>query len=122
MTVPLFLLVAVCGGAGAALRYLVDLGVTRLVGARFPWGTLVINVTGSFALGVLTGGTTDAGALAAIGTGLLGGYTTFSSVATATALMAVERRTLAAVANSGGTLLLTAVAAAGGLALGGMRY
>ncbi|MDQ1130143.1 CrcB family protein [Microbacterium sp. SORGH_AS_0888] len=122
MSLGLFLLVTVCGGGGAALRYLVDLGVTRVVGARFLWGTLVINVSGSFALGLLVGATTDATVLGAVGTGLLGGYTTFSSVASGTVLLAMERRTAAALANTVGTLVLTVAAAAGGLALGAMRY
>jgi CrcB protein len=118
MTPVLFVLVAVAGGVGAGLRYLLDLAVTALAGARLPWGTLVVNVVGSFALGVLAGTVTDAHVLAVVGTGLLGGFTTFSSVAAASAVLWDERRTAASVANAVGTLLLTVVAASGGLALG----
>lgn len=118
MTAGLFVLVALAGGVGAGLRYLGDLVVTALVGARFPWGTLVINVVGSFALGLLTAAVPDAAMRAVIGTGLLGGFTTFSSVTAVSALMLTERRSVAAIANTAGTLVLTVAAAAGGVALG----
>jgi CrcB protein len=117
MTPMVFVLVVVAGSVGAGARYLVDLGVTALVGARFPWGTLVINVVGSFALGIVAGAVTDADLLAVAGTGLLGGFTTFSAVASASAVLWGERRTAASVANALGTLLLTVAAASAGLAL-----
>ncbi|QCQ17308.1 fluoride efflux transporter FluC [Microbacterium sp. RG1] len=120
MTPLTFLVVAVAGGIGAGARYVVDLAVTALVGPRFPWGTLVINVTGSFALGLLTGAVSDAVLLAVIGTGLLGGFTTFSSVAAVSAVMATDRRGWAAATNTIGTLVLAAAAAAAGLAIGGL--
>lgn len=120
MTPLVFLVVAVAGGVGAGARYVVDLAVTTLVGARFPWGTLVINVTGSFALGLLTGAVSDAALLAVIGTGLLGGFTTFSSVAAVSAVMATDRRGWAAATNTVGTLVLAIAAAAVGLAVGGL--
>lgn len=115
MTVALFLLTAVAGGVGAGARYTADLGLTRWLGARFPWGTLIVNVTGSFALGLVAGATADAAVLSVVGVGLLGGYTTFSSVATSAAMFARERRTVAAVTNTVGTLILTAGAAGLGL-------
>ncbi|UIN30838.1 fluoride efflux transporter FluC [Microbacterium binotii] len=120
MTPLVFLIVVVAGGVGAGARYVVDLAVTTLVGARFPWGTLVINVTGSFALGLLTGAVSDAALLAVAGTGLLGGFTTFSSVAAVSAVMATERRGWAAATNTVGTLVLALAAAAVGLAVGGL--
>ena len=119
MTPIVFALVAVAGGAGAGLRYLLDLGVTALAGARFPWGTLVVNVVGSFTLGVLAGTVTDADLLAVFGIGLLGGFTTFSSVASASAVLWDERRTTASVANAFGTLVLTVAAASAGLVCAG---
>ncbi|GAB3149835.1 fluoride efflux transporter CrcB [Microbacterium neimengense] len=120
MTPLTFLVMAVAGGIGAGARYVVDLAVTALAGARFPWGTLVINVTGSFALGLLTGAVSDAALLAVIGTGLLGGFTTFSSVAAVSAVMATDRRGWAAATNTIGTLVLALAAAAAGLAIGGL--
>ncbi len=61
--------VAVLGGLGAYARF--------VVGGR--WGTLVVNVTGSFVLGLLTGLTVTGDALLLLGTGFLGAYTTFST-------------------------------------------
>lgn len=115
MTWTLLPLVAVAGGAGAALRYLVDLAVTRAAGAGFPWGTLVVNVTGSFGLGLAAGAVSDAAVLAVIGTGLLGGYTTFSAVAAASAVAANEGRPVPAALNTFGTLALTVAGAAVGM-------
>ncbi|MBZ4487376.1 CrcB family protein [Microbacterium sp. cx-55] len=117
MSPAVFVLVAVAGGVGAGLRYVLDLWVTSIAGTRFPWGTLVINVVGSFALGLLVGAVTDADILAVIGIGILGGFTTFSSVATASAVLWDERRNTASVVNALGTLVLTVAAASGGLAL-----
>lgn len=120
MTPLVFALVIVAGGIGAGLRYTLDLLVTAWAGSRFPWGTLVINVVGSFALGLLAGAVTDAGILAVVGTGLLGGFTTFSSVASASAVLWDEKRSTASVVNALGTLVLTIGAASAGLALGGV--
>jgi len=119
MSPLLFVAVALSGGVGAGLRYLVDLGIAAVVGSRFPWGTLIVNVSGSLALGLLAGAVTDDALLAVIGVGLLGGYTTFSSVSVASAVLLAERRPAASVVNALGTLALTAAAAAAGLALGG---
>jgi CrcB protein len=94
--------------------------VTAVAGSRFPWGTLVINVVGSFALGLLAGTVTDAGVLAVAGVGVLGGFTTFSSVASASAVFWDDKRTVASVANALGTLVLTIGAASGGLAIGAL--
>ncbi len=60
----------------------------------FPWGILVVNVSGSFALGVITGlGAAIAPELSLVlGLGLLGGYTTFSTVSVETVLLAQRRR------------------------------
>ena len=77
--------VMVAGACGAVLRYLVDHTVQRRSGGEFPLGTLVINVSGSFVLGVLTGSALHHGVsatwLTVAGTGLIGAYTTFSTFA-----------------------------------------
>lgn len=121
MSRPLLLLVvALAGGAGAGLRYVID----RMIGPRgpggFPLGILVVNVTGSFALGLLTGlGSVVAPELAVIlGTGLLGGYTTFSAVSVDTVLLAERRRWWDAAADLLGTLVLAVGAAAAGIGVG----
>lgn len=100
MTPLLFLLVGVAGGCGAVLRWLVEIGARRLVGDRFPWGVLIVNLLGSFALGVVTGALRGTDVAVVLGMGLLGGFTTFSSVATATALMIDSRATRVAVTNA----------------------
>lgn len=75
--------VAFGGAIGSSLRHLVNLAGLRLLGPNFPWGTVIVNVTGSLAMGLI------AGLLAARGgtqewrlfltTGVLGGFTTFSA-------------------------------------------
>lgn len=115
----LLLLVAVAGGAGAGLRYVLDRLITSRRGS-FPVGILVVNATGSFALGLLTGlGAVIWPELAAVlGVGLLGGYTTFSTVSVESVLLAERRRWRDAAANLFGTLALAVAAAAAGVALG----
>ncbi len=112
--------VALAGGAGAGLRYLVD----RLVPMRggFPFGILIVNVSGSFVLGLLTGLATALAPEAAmvLGVGLLGGYTTFCTVSVESALLAERGRWKDAAANLLGTLVLAVAAAAGGIALGSL--
>ncbi|MDU8928606.1 fluoride efflux transporter CrcB [Alisedimentitalea sp. MJ-SS2] len=76
--------VALGGAIGASGRYLVNMGAMRLMGPGFPWGTLAVNVAGSFLMGVLVvvlahkdgGGMRFAPLLM---TGMLGGFTTFSA-------------------------------------------
>ena len=116
MSPLVFLFAALAGGVGAGLRYLVDLGVARLVGTRYPWGVLVINVTGSLVLGVVTGG--FPGAAFVVGAGLLGGYTTFSTAMLDTIALWRDGSARAATFNAVGMLVLGIVAAIAGLALG----
>jgi CrcB protein len=118
---PWLLVAALAGGVGAGLRYVVDRLLTPRSGLRFPVGILVVNVSGSFALGVLTGlGTVLAPELSlTLGLGLLGGYTTFSTVSVETVLLAQRKRWRDAALNLFGTLALAALAAALGLLLAG---
>lgn len=117
MTPLLFVGVAVAGGVGAGLRYLLEVALARVAGTRAPWGVLAANLTGAFALGALSAGLTDATGLAVLGTGLLGGYTTFSGVAVTTVLFARERRARAAVLYSTGTFFGALACALAGLGL-----
>jgi CrcB protein len=112
------LLLAVAGGLGAGSRYTLDLWIRPRVPARLPWSTLLINVSGSFALGLLIGlGASDTWR-AILGTGFLGGYTTFSTASVETARLALDRRYAAAAVNAGTMLVLGVAAAAGGYLLG----
>lgn len=112
----LFLAAALAGGLGAVLRYLADLGVARFAGRRFPWGILLVNISGSFALGFVTTALPDATFL--IGAGLLGGYTTFSTAMLDTVALWRDGERRASAFNALGMLLLGLVAAGFGLALG----
>jgi len=71
--------VGVFGAAGAYARFAVAAAVTTRRPGDFPWGTFVVNLTGGFALGVLTGAGITGAALFVLGTGFMGGYTTFST-------------------------------------------
>ena len=79
-----YLLVALGGGAGSLARYLAASAVTTRFGARFPLGTLAVNVTGSFLIGLLMTWFTeryaaDPALRLLLVVGFLGGYTTFSA-------------------------------------------
>ncbi|AUG30897.1 MULTISPECIES: fluoride efflux transporter CrcB [Microbacterium] len=110
------------GGLGAGARYLMDAAVMRGRSGAFPVGILLVNVLGSFLLGLLTGlGTSVAPVwMSILGVGVLGGFTTFSTVSTETALLAERGRRDWAWINLLGTLVLSLAAAALGLLLGGL--
>lgn len=118
MTPLLFVAAALAGGVGAALRYLVDLGVARIAGRRFPWGILVVNITGSFSLALVTAALPAQATL--LGAGLLGGYTTFSTAMLDTVALWRDGERPASVANALGMLVLGLLAAGLGLALGSL--
>jgi CrcB protein len=71
--------VAVFGALGAIARFSVDSAVSSRYPSDFPVGTLVVNLTGAFALGVLVGATAPDRVVLVLGGGFMGGYTTFST-------------------------------------------
>jgi CrcB protein len=71
--------VALLGGAGAVARFTLDGALSERTGDAFPWGTLAVNLSGAFLLGLLNGLDVAGDALLLAGTGLLGSYTTFST-------------------------------------------
>ncbi|MFZ5560380.1 MAG: fluoride efflux transporter CrcB [Pseudomonadota bacterium] len=79
-----FLLVALGGALGSLARYGMAAGVNRWAQSAFPWGTLFVNIAGSFLIGLLmvllmkTGAWRESGRLLLV-TGVMGGFTTFSS-------------------------------------------
>lgn len=79
ITVLAWVGVGVFGGLGAYARFYVGGAVTSRRPSDFPFGTFVVNLTGAFVLGLLTGLAVPADVLLVFGTGLLGGYTTFST-------------------------------------------
>jgi len=118
----IWLAISLAGGVGAVLRFVVDSLVTRFVRTAVPLGTLVVNVTGSFCLGLVVAlaadhaGWDDVSRI--VGTGLLGGYTTFSTASVEAVNLARAdgpRATLVAAVHATAMLLLGLAAA--GLAL-----
>jgi len=78
------LMVAMGGAIGSSMRYLVGVWATRLFGFNFPWGTMIVNILGSFIMGVLVSllalrFSVGNEVRAFLAVGLLGGFTTFSS-------------------------------------------
>ncbi|HUR50614.1 MAG TPA: CrcB family protein [Mycobacteriales bacterium] len=108
------MLVALGAGLGAVLRYLLDRAVPA---HHFPRGTVLVNTSGSFALGVVTASVAG-GASAFLATGLLGGYTTLSTFAVETVALAERQRRGAALLNVAVSAVLGLGAAALGLHLG----
>ena len=107
--------VALLGGAGAVARLLVDGAVSARTSGAFPVGTLVVNVTGAFALGALHRVTGDALLLA--GTATLGSYTTFSTWMLESQRLGEDGETRALAANLAIPLAAGLLAAALGRAL-----
>jgi CrcB protein len=114
--------IAVAGAVGALARW----GVGTWFGQRFPafpWGTMVINVSGSFVLGVLFAALIERAAGSptmriALTTGLMGAYTTFSTFSLETFRLLEDGATGAALANVGLSLALGLVAVWLGVSLG----
>lgn len=75
------LMVALGGAIGSVARYGVGMAAARLLGLGFPWGTLIVNVAGGLAMGLLAAriGPSQEQMRLLLGVGLLGGFTTFSS-------------------------------------------
>lgn len=124
MTPLIFIALALAGGIGASARMLLDGLIKSRVSSALPWGTITINISGSLALGLLTG-LASAQILPEswhliIGTGFLGGYTTFSTASFETIRLIQERRWAVGLVNGLGTLVLATVAAGVGLRIGGL--
>jgi CrcB protein len=113
MPIMVYLAVAAGGALGTVARYWLSGVVANAFGQTFPWGTLIINVTGSFVIGLfgaltgpdgrfVVGGTTRQFAMV----GLCGGYTTFSSFSLQTLNLANDGEWLAAGGNILGSVVL----------------
>ena len=79
MTALAWVGVGALGGLGALARFLVDGVVAGRLGRSFPFGTLAVNISGAFVLGLLAGATLDDDTYRLLGMGLVGAYTTFST-------------------------------------------
>lgn len=109
-----WLLVAVGGAIGASARYLVDVAVTRRTGGGWPWGTLLVNVTGCAALGIVVGLDVPGDLTDFLAAGICGALTTASAFAWEVAVLLTRRRRAAAASY----LVLTTVLCVGALIAG----
>ncbi|KQY40163.1 fluoride efflux transporter CrcB [Rhizobium sp. Root483D2] len=116
------LLVAAGGAVGSVLRYLVGLWTLRSFGPAFPWGTLTVNITGSFLIGVLAetiarkfGASVEMRVF--LITGILGGYTTFSAFSLDAMTLLERGEPVTALIYVASSVLLSALAVFAGLAL-----
>jgi CrcB protein len=115
------LLVAAGGALGAGARHLVSGVFLRQFGSAMPWGTLVINVTGSLLIGVLVGwlafrgGEGQAQVRYFLATGVLGGFTTFSAFSLETVQLIERGRMASALVYALGSVALGAAGVVLGL-------
>jgi fluoride exporter len=121
----IYLLVGVGGAIGAMARHGVNhLVHSRLLASRFPWGIVIVNVAGSFVIGLLSGLLVSAhlslgySARAFVIVGVLGGFTTFSSFSFDTLALAKDGFAIEALANVVGQVGLSLLAVWLGYALG----
>ena len=119
----LYFSIAVGGAAGALARYLVDTWVSNRVGTSFPWGTLIINLTGAFVLGLLATLAIERAVLPStirppLMIGFLGAYTTFSTWMLDSWRLLEMGSWVAAAGNLVGSMALGLVAVGAGIVIG----
>ncbi|QEO09762.1 fluoride efflux transporter CrcB [Protaetiibacter larvae] len=123
MTPLVFAVVALAGGVGAVARFALDGFISSRFAGSLPLGTIAINLSGSLVLGLLAG--FGAGALPhewmlVLGTGFVGGYTTFSTASFQTVHLLQERKWIAALLNGLIQLVAATALAAFGVWLGAL--
>ena len=113
------LALGVAGGLGAVARFVLDGVIRSRTRGPLPLGTMTINISGSLLLGFLTGlvlaAAVPASSGAVLGTGFLGGYTTFSTASSETVRLLQAGETRAAILSGAGTALLSLAGAGLGL-------
>jgi CrcB protein len=119
MTAAVLVGIGIVGGAGAIARFALDAAVGARLGREFPFGTLVVNVFGAFVLGVLVGVVVSPDEYRLAGTGLVGGFTTFSTWALESHRLGEDGELHGAAINFVVSLLLGVAAAWAGRAVGG---
>jgi fluoride exporter len=118
MTVAIWAGVVLIGGVGAVLRFLVDRTVTKRVGRPFPFGTLVVNLSGATLLGFFAGLALSPHVALLAGTAFVGSYTTFSTWMLETQRLSEERQVVSAFANIAVSVVLGLAAAWLGQSIG----
>jgi CrcB protein len=111
----MILWVAAGGALGSAARYMVTAASQRLLGPDFPWGTVAVNVSGSFIMGLLAALITQKwlpndNLRAFLTVGILGGFTTFSAYSLDFALLVERRDYFAATLYGAGSVVLSLAA------------
>ena len=117
-----YLLVFVGGGIGASLRHAVNMIAARGLGTAFPWGTFIINISGSLVMGLIAGWLAFKGDASQpwrlfVMTGILGGYTTFSAFSLDAALLYERGEIASALFYVLGSVVLSIAGLFAGLAL-----
>ena len=119
-----YLLVFLGAGIGGALRHGVNVGCARMCGTAFPWGTLTVNVVGSFLMGAIAawlafkaGEGWSQPLRLFLTTGILGGFTTFSAFSLDAVMLWEREQTGLAAAYVGASVALSIVGLLAGLAL-----
>jgi CrcB protein len=119
MTAGAWLVVGLLGGVGAVARFVVDgLVGERLAAGSFPWGTLVVNLSGAALLGGLVGAAVTGTAFVLVGTATVGSYTTLSTWMLESHRLGQNDQLPSAAVNLLGSLLIGFAAVAGGHAIG----
>jgi fluoride exporter len=117
-----YLIVFIGGGIGAALRHGINIAAARALGTGFPYGTIIINIVGSLAMGLIAEYFALKGALPQhlrlfLTTGILGGFTTFSAFSLEAALLYERGQLAGAAAYVIGSVTLAIAALFAGLAI-----
>ena len=117
-----YLLVFIGGGLGSMLRYALTVAAGKAFGTHFPWGTFLINITGSTVMGLIAGYLAFKGEASQpwrlfIMTGVLGGYTTFSAFSLDAGLLYERGEIALALAYVLGSVLIAIAGLFAGLAI-----
>jgi CrcB protein len=118
-----FVMIALAGAAGAVSRYLLQGWVDGLMGGRLPWGTFLVNISGSFLLGIVFALSMDRAVLSPeirvpVMIGFIGSYTTFSTLMLESWRLVEVGDVISALANLVGSVVIGLIALVAGLALG----
>jgi CrcB protein len=122
LSIKFVALVALGGAIGSVARYLTGVGMLHVMGPGYPWGTLLVNIVGSFLMGLLVATlvlkTTNIEPIRLfLATGVLGGFTTFSAFSLEAVQLWERREPLAAVAYVTASVVLSILALAAGFAI-----
>jgi len=120
MTVVVWAAVVLIGGVGAVLRFVVDRAVAGGIARSFPFGTLVVNLSGAMLLGFLSGLALSHTAALLAETAFVGSYTTFSTWMLETQRLSEERQVWPAAANILVSVVLGVAAAMAGQWIAGL--